>query len=176
MVGLRAQTRPVMLAALAAPLVWYAGAGLSLRGPNPIAGHPPTMAEAQVEAEWLAAVETDMRARTGYNQTIVRQVIAGRVSLPQAAAALWDANRHDKHFRAILATHFPAATVESQMAANLLVRAGGLLANDPAKRAAVVRRLTDEYRRNYGNPSDQLLAMIDYDDETSADDEYAISR
>ena len=97
-------------------------------------------------ADLTAQGEQDAARRTAGNQ-IAAQLIDGTTTLPAAAADLLEVFRADSGRRMLLGLVYPAAPTERHLfARHGIDRVAMLLAEDPARSAAVVARLEVEYR------------------------------
>lgn len=101
---------------------------------------------AEERADLAAQADQDAARRTAGNQ-IAAQLIDGTTTLPVAADDLREVFRGDSGRRMLLGLAYPAAPSDRHLfARHGIDRVAMLLAEDPARRAAVVVRLEAEYR------------------------------
>jgi hypothetical protein len=108
------------------------------------------MTEADVTRDKLAAREAFNERLYETNRRIVAEAMAGRQSLSDAAADLWQLNRDVPEYVAVLDVQFRGPTAEARAADNLIRRARMSWHTTAAERTAAVDRLTAEYRAMYG--------------------------
>ncbi len=139
-----------VLALTAAAALLTDPARLAAGPPGGRGSSPEPWSEVRLSDE-ARARDREARDRLRINSDLVRGLIDGRFSFPEAAALYWENNRGVRGFATLLERVW--GTVPPEVAARLnllrLVRQG--LEKDPARRAEVTARLIAEYEGAYGS-------------------------
>jgi hypothetical protein len=139
-----------VLAAVAAAVLAFAGA----------AARRATEADTVAEIDRLEAAAAVQRERGWFLESALDAVVAGRLSLADAAGAVAARRFSDPVYTDGVRLTYPAPTADESAALMLLYRIRVRLREAyPAYAAAVIARVCDEYQGRYGvHPDDRRTA------------------
>ena len=133
-------------AALVLAVVWASPSGTAT-GRNGV--ELPTDEELAAQLRQLTDRQTAVDARLAYKNSVVAELVAGRVTLPAAAAAFWRVNQGEERCLAVIREAYVGKSDEEKAARNVLDFVTARTIPEP-DRTRVLARLRRELTAEYG--------------------------